>query len=173
MGLGVADAFIEAVRLAVGLPAKPRTPPEIIFLGLYEATVRKCADDGSTCDVEPTVAGVPGAKDVEVRSGIPGAAATVQPGALVLLGWKGGDRKQPYCMPAWGSGATVTKLVIKAAAVYIGDEGGADALVTKTDFDSHTHLPGALTAPTGGGAVTGDSGAPVNPATGTQKLKAV
>lgn len=117
--MGLVDGFIAAIRAAVGLPPKG-DPPEIIFLGLYEATVQTCAADGLTCDVESNTPGVPSANHVEVRSGIPGVSAVVEPGALVLLGWKGGDRSKPYCVAAWGK-ATVDKLVVQATEVFIGD----------------------------------------------------
>lgn len=43
--------------------------------------------------------------------------------------------------------------------VLIGDGSGHfDRLVKKGEFDGHTHPPGTLTAPSGGGPVTGVSG---------------
>lgn len=123
MGMGLVASWVAAVREAVGMPPKPGDGPNIVLLGLYEATVQTCADDGSTCDVQPFASGLPGTKNVEVRAGIPGATAVVAPGALVLLGWKGGDESQPYCMPAWGQGATVTKMALNTAELELAGNG--------------------------------------------------
>lgn len=170
---GVVDSFVKMIREIVGLPADPGSPPDIMRLGLYRSRVDVCQSDGSACDVTPDDKRISPEKNVPVRVGIPGAVAVVAPGAIVLLGWTGGDPSKPYCVPSWESGATVTKVIIKAAIVYAGDESGAKALVTKDDFDAHTHLPGAITAPVGGGTCTGNSGAPTAPSAGTTKFKAV
>jgi hypothetical protein len=173
MGLGLVDGFREAIRVLLGLPADPGQPPDLMRLGLYRARVDVCANDGSTVDLTPDDKRISPEKNVPVRVGVPGLVAVVSPGAIVLLGWDGGDPSKAYCVPSWEAGATVTKLIVKATAVYIGDEAGAKALATKDDFDTHTHLPGAITAPVGGGTCTGNSGAPTAPAAGTTKLKAV
>jgi phage baseplate assembly protein V len=56
--------------------------------------------------------------------------------------------------------------------VFIRSDGGtAERLVKKSEFDGHTHLPGSLTAPSGGGTVTGVSGGAAA-VTGTQRLRA-
>jgi hypothetical protein len=69
----------------------------------------------------------------------------------------------PYAA-LWQGGESPIKVVLKGAMVYLGDESGALALVTKTDFDSHTHL---FTGP------SGPVGVPTSPAIGTTKVKAV
>lgn len=55
--------------------------------------------------------------------------------------------------------------------VLIRDDGGSvDRLVKKSEFDGHTHPAGTLTAPGGGGPVTGVSGGAAA-VTGTQRLR--
>lgn len=139
MGLGLVDGFREAIRVMLGLPADPGMPPDLVRLGLYRARVDVCQSDGGHVDVTPDDKRISPEKNVPVRVGIPGSYAVVSPGAVVLLGWTGGDPKLPYCVPSWETGATVTKLVIKATTVYLGDEAGTDALVKKSEFNGHTH----------------------------------
>lgn len=125
---GVIDTLRATVRGALGLPADPGAPPDLMRLGLYRARVDAVAADGSTLDVTPEDKRISAEKGVPVRVGIPGAVAVVQAGAVVLLGWERGDPGRPYCVPSWESGATVTKLVLKASTVYLGDEAGADSV---------------------------------------------
>ncbi len=162
--MALTDGLRKMIRAAVGLPLDPGEPPDLMRLGLYRARVDKCASDGSKLDVTPSDARISPEKNVTLLAGVPGAVATMSPGAIVLLGWERGDPAKPYCVPCWEQGATVTKLVLKATTVYLGEESGAVALVTKTDFDSHTHL---FTGP------SGPVGAPTAPAVGTTKVKAV
>jgi len=152
---GLVDLWTAVIRAALKLPVDPGEPPDLMRLGLYEARVDVCATDGSTLDVTPNDKRLPPAKGVKLKAGIPGAVATVQAGAVVLLGWERGDPGSPYCVPCWSSGATVVKLVLNAQAIYLGGESGADKICRKSDFDSHTHAAGTLSAPGGGGAVTG------------------
>jgi len=167
------DDLERLVRRILGLPSN-RPLPRIDYLATYDAEVKAVAADGSTVDLAPTVPHVKPIAGVEVRVGIPGAVAVVEPGAMMKLGWVGGDPSQPYAEPSWRQGATVVKLVLNAQHVYIGDEGAADKLVRKSDYDNHTHGPGTFATPAaggGGGAVSGVSGGAA-PATGTSVLKA-
>lgn len=112
-----------------------------------------------------------GFKAVPLRNGLPGCTVQVPVGTYLLLGWLNGDESKPYCC-LWEGGEAPTQIVIKATTVYLGDSAGTDALVKKGEFNAHTHLPGGLTAPSGGGAVTGATGEPSSPATGTTKVQA-
>lgn len=108
------------IRACLGLPVDPGAPPDLLRLGLYPSTVQVCAADGSTCDVRPLDARLPGLKNVPVRVSPPGSVAVVQQGAIVLLGWEGGDPARPYCAPVWYSGATVTKLKFTGNEIDLG-----------------------------------------------------
>lgn len=115
---GLTERFVELVRAAVGLRSDP--VPDIMRLGLYPATVRSCASDGSMCDVSPDDERIANEKNVQVLVGIPGAQAVVTPGARVLLGWRRGDPAMPYCVPSWENGATVLKLTLNAQTIQLG-----------------------------------------------------
>jgi hypothetical protein len=119
MGLGVTDALRAVIRAAVGLDVDPGTPPDLMRLGLYPAQVQAVASDGSTLDVAPADTRISGEKNVQLRVGVPGQVAIVQPGAVVLLGWEGGDPKRPYCVPHWDQGANVSKLTFNATAIEL------------------------------------------------------
>lgn len=164
------------VRRILGLPSG-RPMPRIDYLATYDAEVKSISSDGGKVDLEPSAGHVKPISGVEVRLGVPGATAVVEVGAIMKLGWVGGDPAQPYAEPSWRQGATVVKLVLTAQHVYIGDEGSAQALVRKSDFDGHTHsIPplnapnGAVTAGPAGTAIANTGGAAA--ATGTSVLKA-
>jgi hypothetical protein len=127
--MDLSGGFRALVRKIVGLPTDEGQPPQIDRLAMYRARVDVCAPDGSKLDVTPEDKRISPEKNVPVRTGIPGLVAIVTPGAIVMLGWDGGDPKKPYCVPAWEPGATVTKLVLKATQVFIGDEAGLTALI--------------------------------------------
>lgn len=115
----------DMVRAIVGLPADPGAPPRIDKLALYPAEVKAASADGKTLDIQPADSRLSGMQKIKLKVGIPGSVATVQPGAIVLLGWENGDPNLPYCMPAWDSGATVTKLVLAATMLHLGAESGS------------------------------------------------
>lgn len=151
---GVTDVFVALVRKIVGLPEAVGDPPDLMRLGLYPARVDSCASDGSKCDVTPADSRISPEKNVEVLVGIPGSTAVVEPGAVVLLGWRRGDPSAPFCMPAWALGATVDKLVLSANAVEIA--GNAYSLpqwdTFIADFNTFiTDLANDLTAGSAGG----------------------
>lgn len=158
--------LIDAVRRAFGY----RVAGPIDHLAYYRARVVAQAADGSTVDLQPDDRRVPGVPGAKLKHGLPGATVLVQAGAHMLLGWEGGDPEKPFAEPSWESGATVTKLVLKATNVYLGDEAGADALVKKTEFEGHTHAAGMLVI--GMTPVTGAT-AVASSITGTTLVKAV
>lgn len=167
--MDLTERFRRAVLAVLGL-APDATPPRIDRLALYRAEVRSASSDGKTVDVTPEDKRIEPHQAVPIRVGIPGATAVVQPGAIVLIGWEAGDPARVYAVPAWEVGATVTKLVVKANEVYLGDESGAEKLVRKSDFDNHTHAFGSIACSSG--TISGTTaGAPA--ATGTSKVKAV
>src|SRR6185295_696324 len=139
---GMVDELIAFIREAVGLEKTPGSLPNLMRLGLYDATVDVCSADGATLDVTPLDKRLPPQKGVELRVGVPGAVATFQPNCVVMLGWDGGDPKKPYCVPHWKQGAVVTKLVLKATHVYLGDEAGAKKLATEDHTHSFTYNAG-------------------------------
>jgi hypothetical protein len=145
--------------------------PGIDYLGYYRCKV--VSQSGQKVDLAPddprlgqSVTSVP------LRHGLPGIEVTITSGCYVRLGWDNGDPRLPFAS-LWDGGESVPKIVVNATMVYLGAESNAKALATKDDIDNHTHLAGSLSAPTGGGPVTGTTGAPTAPITGTTKLKAV
>lgn len=166
MDLG--STFRALVREIVGLPTTEGQPPQIDRLAHYRARVDACASDGSTLDVTPEDQRISPEKNVSLRVGIPGSYAVVAAGAVVWLGWDGGNPRKPHCVPTWES-ASVTKLVLKATQVYLGDESGTDALVKLSEFNSHTHrvpyVPGTS------GTATATAAKPTA-ATGTTNVQA-
>jgi hypothetical protein len=153
----------DMVRAIVGLPKDSGAPPRIDKLALYPATVKSASSDGKTLDIQPADPRLSGMQAVPLRVGVPGSIAVVQPGATVLLGWERGDPLRPYCVPAWDAGATVTKLVLAASTVYIGEESGAEEIPLgqkllqriqdiESKFDSHVHTGTTTSGCTAGGA---------------------
>lgn len=145
--------------------------PGIDYLGFYRCKV--ASQSGQKVDLTPDDPRLgQSVTNVPLRHGLPGIEVTLTPGCYVRLGWDNGDPRLAFAS-LWDGGESVTKLVIKATSVYLGDESGAKALATKDDIDKHTHLAGSLSAPATGGPVTGSTGAPSAPITGTTKVKAV
>ena len=148
--MGAVDGFRRAVRAALGMPRDPGDPPDLMRLGLYRARVDSCGQDGAAMDVTPDDERIPPAKNVPVRSPLPGAVVVVQTGAYVLIGWERGDPERPYCVPSWESGAQASKIVLPANELYLATENGAKKLAT----EDHTHqvpyswtgAPGSSTA---------------------------
>ena len=168
---GVTDTFRAVVRAIVGLPVDPGEPPDLMRLGLYRARVDTCANDGSTVDVTPEDKRISPEKGVNVRVGVPGSYAAIGPGAVVHLGWVGGDPAKPYCAPIWDIGASVTKFVINADAIELG--GSTYSLAKWDDFFTDfvvwvgalNTLIGTLvpiTGATGGPAYTTATGLPAS-----------
>lgn len=118
--------FWALVREIVGQPIDAGASPEYLLLGRYRATVVAQNADG-TLEVQAEDPRISGVKNVRLRVPIPNCVVQVAPGAVVLLCFEGGNRKQAYCAPEWESGATLTSLSIGAAA---------DAVVTKQDMSA-------------------------------------
>lgn len=141
---GVVDTLRSAIRAAVGLPDDPGSPPDLMRLGLYRARVDKCASDGSTLDVTPEDKRISPEKNVKFCVPIAGAVIVMQTGAIVHLGWEGGDPGKPYCAPMFDLGASLTSLAIGSSP---------DNVVTKTDIDNiKTTISGAAVVAQDGGA---------------------
>lgn len=117
------NALRSFVRACVGLPDNAGMSPVIDRLAFYRAQVVSASSDGKTLDVQPEDKRVSPHQQVPIRVGIPGAVAVVTPGAVVMLGWDGGNPKLPYCVPHWESGATVTKLTLNAQALELAGNG--------------------------------------------------
>ncbi len=146
------------------------------FLARYEGRVVKQSADGKTVDVQLDIdtgdgSGIPSPSVVELRHGIPGATVFVQAGARVLVGWVGGDQRQPFA-ELWRDGAHTTKLVLSADDIYLvaetGSEPAALGQTLKTFLDSlrtwatsHTHVVAGVQA--GAGSITSATGLPVPP----------
>lgn len=107
------DAWNRAVRSAFS---------RIDYYALYRAKV--VSQNGQKVDVAPDDPRIPGLKNVPLRHGMPGLEATVAPGCYLLLGWDGGDPSKCYAT-LWDGGESVSKLVLKAVAVYLAAEPGA------------------------------------------------
>ncbi len=151
------NALRSFVRACVGLPDDPGKPPLIDRLAFYRAQVVSASSDGKTLDVKPEDTRISAHQQVPIRVGIPGATAVVTPGAVVMLGWDGGNPKLPYCVPHWESGATVTKLTFDAQVIELaGNSYSApkwdDFLTAFSTF--LTDLKADLTAGSSGGCTT-------------------
>lgn len=145
MGLGLVDGFKEAIRVLLGLPSDSGQPPDLMRLGRYRARVDVCQSDGAHVDLTPDDKRISPEKNVPVRVGVPGLVAVVSPGAVVDLGWEGGDPSKPYCVPNWESGATITKFEVGSSP---------DGVATKADITALISSLNAATAPSGGGTLS-------------------
>jgi hypothetical protein len=105
----VVNKFRGVVRAALGLGGDPGSPPDLVRLGLYRARVDAAKSDGTTLDVTPEDKRISPAQGVPVRVGTPGSTPVVKPGAIVLLGWVGGDPSKPYCTPHWEMDASTVQ----------------------------------------------------------------
>jgi hypothetical protein len=141
-------ADLDRLKGALGAVVKGLLRP-LDYLALYPAKVVSQAASGAL-DVQPEDTRLPPMSGVPLRLGLPGCKATVQPGARVLVGFEGGDPRRPVAT-VWDT-AVVVKL-------QLGGDGGEPAALgqtlqayldqLKTLFDTHTHLSGAVGAPTG------------------------
>lgn len=145
--------------------------PGIDYLALYDSKVVSQSADLKTVDLQPADPRLPGMGRVPLRHGLPGCTVGIAPGAILRLGWDRGNPQYPIAA-LWNGGETVTKVVVKATTVYLGDETGAIALPTKSDFDNHVHL-GPATVCVNGASWTGSTAPPTAAAVGTLKVKAV
>ena len=105
------------------------------FLALYAGTVK--GQKAQTFQVQPDDERLPIMSDLPVRNGIPGMEVTVSPGAQILIGWRNGDPREPYCA-LWGGGASdpTTKITLKVDELLVTSgkiQLGADLLQPATE----------------------------------------
>jgi hypothetical protein len=105
------------------------------FLALYAGTVK--GQKGQTFQVQPDDERLPIMSDLPVRNGIPGMEVTVSPGAQILIGWRNGDPREPYCA-LWGGagGDATTKIILKVDELLVTSgkiQLGADLLQPATE----------------------------------------
>jgi hypothetical protein len=82
-------------RLKAALAAFVRSvTSRLDYLALYSCKVLSQNGDG-TLELQPDDARLPGLSKVPIRIGVPGVDVKVTPGAKVLLGFAGGDPRQP------------------------------------------------------------------------------
>jgi hypothetical protein len=112
------DAILALVRAAL---------PLIDYYKFYRATVVSQSGDGRLLDLRPEDPLVPGHQKVPLRLGLPGARVKFNPGAKVLLGWEGGDPKQPVAAMFAGDEG-VTSISITVEKMEIGGEDLLDLL---------------------------------------------
>lgn len=115
--------------------------PRVDYLAFYRAKVVSQSADKKKLDVKPDDARIPGTT-AELMLGIPAAKVSVNPGAFVLLGWKGGDPRLPIAL-LWEDGASITGFEIGSSA---------DNVVTKKDLGTFLQLwqSAAVGGPDGG-----------------------
>lgn len=80
---------------------------DVTYHKLYPATVM--AQTGDTLAVLPENSALQGTglMNVPMRTGVPGAKATVAPGAKCLLGFEEGDPRKPY-VALWGENVIIS-----------------------------------------------------------------
>lgn len=138
--------LLDTLQAMIGM----RIAVAVDMLALYRAKLVAQSADLSTVDLQPDDARIPGVGKVPLTLGLPGCTVQVAQGAYMLLGWRGGDPAQPYAVPCWESGASVTKLVLAGTTVHIGAESGSqpsalgDTLETRLDaiegvLNGHIH----------------------------------
>ena len=109
------------------------------YYALYPCRVVSQNSDG-TLELLPDNAKMPSLSGVPMRLGIPGVSITVSPGARVLLGFAEGNPQNPIAT-LWESGSVLSMGLADAtsAVMRVGD----------------SYTISGLTAPAGGGPVTG------------------
>lgn len=105
------------------------------FFALYAGVLKSMDVKGQTFDITPDDDRLPAMSKLKIRNGIPGLKVDVPAGAKMLVGWSGGDPRQPYCA-TWDGAETpntltlnVTHLIIKSGNVELGGDNlvAADA----------------------------------------------
>lgn len=104
------------------------------FLALYLGTTKSQANQ--TFDIQPEDGRLPSMSGVPIRHGFPGLTVTVDNGATVLVGWRNGDPREPYCA-LWGGGETVQSIMMGAANLVAAQHG----VVLAKCVDTFTGLP--------------------------------
>lgn len=129
-------SLTDLFRSLVDLLVVPRLDP----LAFYDATVKAMNDDG-TVDIKPdSTRWGAGLSRVPIRHGLPGVTVVVKQNARVRLGFANGDEQRPF-VALWDPGSldtlTVTaetKIIVKAPAVYLGDETDARPIARAGDL---------------------------------------
>lgn len=117
--------MIDWLRRALGMVIVPC----IDTLGTYRAKVVAQSADFRTVDVQADDSRIGNLSKVPILLGLPGCTVNIAAGCFVRLGWRGGDRRQPY-VTSWESEATVTKLVANADLIELAGNGYAAVLDT-------------------------------------------
>ena len=135
---------------------------------------RVAAMSGDRIELQPqsTDAGFPNIGPVIQRPGAAGSHATMVDGSLVLVEFIEGNPRLPvvtgFAEKDGAGHAPDTQTFSVVTTLKLGSSTAAEGLTLgtshKTWADGHTHVAGTLTAPGGGGAVTGVTGAPVTTA---------
>lgn len=115
----------------------------IDYCALYPAKVNAQNADG-TLEVTPEAAKIPKLSKVPLRLGLPGVTVKVSSGARVLLGFENGNSTKPFGA-LWDTSSFV-EMRFNGGTIPVAKEGSVTA--------GHTHAF-TLTAPPGGGPVTG------------------
>jgi hypothetical protein len=136
---------------------------DAFYLGQFTCQVVSQAGDG-TLDLLPDDQRLraQGLQSVPIRHGLPGVTVTVAPGARVLLGFDGGDPRQPYAA-LWHEGDVQSITVNASVSVIVNaptvELGGSQpvALAQLVDsrltamqavIDTHVHTSAAPASPT-------------------------
>ena len=118
------------------------------YLGKYDAKVVSQSADGTKVDVQPFDPRLSGMKNIALRNGLPETVCKVSPGALVLIGWDGGDPRKPYAVAGWKDATVTTIEVGGASAQFV-----AQAPKVKAWFDAfNAAVTGWTPVPNDGGA---------------------
>jgi hypothetical protein len=164
---GVTERFRRAVLAALGWD---RQPPPVDFMVIYPAKVTVAAGDGSTVDIEPLDNRIGRHQGVPVRTCLPGCTVVVKAETILGLGWEQGDPSKPYAAPIYQSAGGITKVVVKADMVYLGDEAGAKFVALADSVDAELgKISATLTSLAGASFATSYSQGP----TKASKVKAV
>lgn len=95
-------------------------PPTIDLYAYYPAKVVGQSSDGTTVDVQPDSARLPGMTALRLRLP-PGYAAKVDvsQGPRVMIGWEEGDPSRPFATPAWDPSTAVLSVTVTGGAVHV------------------------------------------------------
>lgn len=140
---GLIDRIVRAVMRGVD------------YYALYRARVVAQSADLLKLDVQPDDARIPGMSGIELRLGIPGFKVKVAAGQHCLVGWDAGRPSLPYAL-LWDAGSSATEIYADASTKIVFQGGTAKVSRVGDKTTGHDHSATfALTAPSGGGPVTG------------------
>lgn len=118
------------------------------YAGLYLGNVTSQKSDYSEVDITSVDDAVPSPTSVRVLSGYELKLTDEQ----VLFGWIGMNPNQPFCIPFLNPNSSAQFVALEN---LVNNNHNA----IQNGLNTHIHLAGGFTAPPGGGAVTGVSGA--------------